>query len=59
VIVQEVARLRRDAAVFKDVLGFRGSKIPAMVVVARLGSAKDPGLKKAVARVKRAIRSLQ
>mgnify|MGYP001605395082 FL=1 len=58
-LVQQVARLRKDVEVFKDVLGFRGSKLPIMAVVARLESQKDPGLKKAVARVKRAIRSVQ
>jgi hypothetical protein len=58
-LVLEVARLRKDAEVFKDVLGWRGSKIPVTAVAARLGNPKDPGLKKALARVKRAIRSVQ
>lgn len=58
-LVQEVARLRKDVKVFKDVLGLRGNRIPVTAVVARLGNPNDPGLKKAVARVKRAIRSAQ
>lgn len=56
-MAQEVIRIRQDDEVFKDVLGFRGSRIPVTVVVARLSIMKDPGLKKAVARVRRAIRS--
>jgi hypothetical protein len=45
--------------VFKDVLGFRGSKLPVTAIVARLAEPKDPGRKKAVARVRRTIRSAQ
>jgi hypothetical protein len=58
-LVQEVVRLRKDAEVFKDVFGWRGNKIPVTAVVARLAEPKDPGLNKAVARVRRAIRSVQ
>jgi hypothetical protein len=58
-LIQEVARLRKDAEVFKDVLGLRGSKLPVTAIVARLAEPKDPGLKKAVARVRRTIRSVQ
>jgi hypothetical protein len=58
-LVQEVVRLRKDAEVFKDVFDWRGSKTPVTAVVARLAEPRDLGLKKAVARVRRAIRSVQ
>jgi hypothetical protein len=41
-------------ALYRDVLGFRSSKLPVSVVVADLSNRKDAGLKKALARVKRA-----
>ncbi len=56
-LVQEVGRLRKDDAVFKDVLGFRGSRVPVTAIVASLASPEDAGLKKTLARVKRAIRN--
>lgn len=56
-LVAEVHRLRKDEAVFDDVLGFRGSKIPVTAVVANLADPRDPGTKKAVARVRRALRA--
>jgi hypothetical protein len=56
-VAQEVVRLRRDAAVFDDVFGFRGSKTPITVVVANLVDPEDPGRRKAVARVRRALRA--
>ena len=54
-MLEEVARLRKDEAVFADVMGFRGTRVPITSVVARLRDSADPGLKKAVARVKRAL----
>jgi hypothetical protein len=56
-LAHEVARLRKDPAVFDDVLGFRGHKTPITVVVANLLNPKDPGRRKAVARIRRALRS--
>ena len=56
-LVEDVGRLRKDEAVFHDVLGFRGSKVPVTAVVADLSNPKDPGLKKAIARVRRTVRS--
>lgn len=53
-LVEDVGRLRKDDAVFHDVLGFRGSRVPVTAVVADLSDPKDPGLRKAIARVKRA-----
>lgn len=53
-----VHRIRKDRAVFDDVLGFRGSRIPITAVVADLADGDDAGTKKALARVRRAIRAL-
>lgn len=55
-LVAEVARLRKDNDVYRDVFGIRGRKLPVTAVVADLSNSKDPGLKKAVARVKRATK---
>jgi hypothetical protein len=41
--------------VFEDILGYCGSKIPITAVIADLSNAKDVGLKKALARVKRSV----
>ena len=54
--IKDVARLRQDEAIFRDVIGHRGYKIPVTAVMADLSDLKDPGLRKAVARVKRATR---
>jgi hypothetical protein len=56
-LAAEIARLRKDAAVFDDVLGARGSKIPITAVVASLLDEKDAGRKKALARVRRALQA--
>ena len=53
---EEVLRLRRDDEVYRDALGLRGNKLPITAVVADLSNPKDPGLKTAVARVKRATK---
>lgn len=55
-VLEDVARLRGDEAVFRDVMGPRGNKVPVTAIVADLSSPKDAGLKKAVARVKRAMK---
>jgi len=52
-----VHRIRKDRAVFDDVLGFRGSKVPITAVVADLADGDNAGTKKALARVHRAIRA--
>jgi hypothetical protein len=56
-LAREVARLRKDAAVFHDVLGSRGHRTPITIAVADLLDPWDPGRKKAVARVRRALRA--
>lgn len=55
-LVADIARLRKDDRIFSDALGVHGTRIPITAVVADLANPDDPGLKKAVARVKRAIR---
>lgn len=55
-VLEDVARLRKDEAVYRDVLGLRGDKLPVMTVIADLSHPTDAGLKKALARVKRATK---
>lgn len=55
-LVAEVHRIRKDAAVFDDILGYRGNRIPVTAVVANVADRNDAGTKKALARVRRAIR---
>jgi hypothetical protein len=52
-MLAELVRLRKDEAVFNDVLGVIGSRTPITAVVADLAAPSDPGLKKALARVRR------
>jgi len=54
-LVEEVRRLRRDDELFDDILGFRGSKAQVTAVTANLADSKDPGRKKALARVRRVL----
>ena len=55
-LLEEFGRLRKDPAIFKDVMGPLGSRVPITALVADLSDPKDPGLRKALARVKRTIR---
>ena len=57
-LLEDVRRLRADQAVFDDVLGWRGSRMPVTAVVADLADARDAGTRKAVARVKRSVREV-
>jgi hypothetical protein len=56
-LLAEVARLRKDDAVFTDVMGPRGNRVPITAVVANLTQPTDPGTKKALARIRRVIRT--
>jgi hypothetical protein len=56
-LVVDLARLRKDDALFSDILGTRGHRTPITAVVANMADPRDAGRKKAVARVRRTIRS--
>lgn len=55
-LVGDLGRLRKEPVLFKDILGAHGTKTPITAVVANLNEPKDAGLKKALARVGRALR---
>jgi hypothetical protein len=57
-LLEDVRRLRTDQAVFDDVLGWRGSRVPITAVVADLADPRDPGTRRAVARAKRSVREV-
>jgi hypothetical protein len=57
-LLEEVRRLRVDRAVFADVLGWRGSRVPITAVVADLADPRDAGTRKALARVRRSVRDV-
>jgi hypothetical protein len=54
-LLSEVTRMRKDPELFKDLIGWRGSRTPITSVVADLLDRHDTGRKKAIARVRRAI----
>ncbi len=56
-LVAEVGRLRKEPALFEDILGARGTRIPVTAVIASLADPDDRGRKKAVERVRRALRT--
>jgi hypothetical protein len=55
-LVADVGRLRKEAGLFHDILGSRGTRIPVTAVVANLADPRDRGTGKALARVRRAAR---
>lgn len=55
-LIADLARLRKDDELFGDILGIRGSRVPITAVVADLANPKDGGRRKAIARVRRALR---
>jgi hypothetical protein len=55
-LVEDLARLRQDKAIFNDILGWRGHRIPITAVMANLTDSRDPGLKKMLARIGRAFK---
>jgi hypothetical protein len=57
-LLEDVRRLRADQAVFDDVLGWRGSRVPITAVVADLADVRDAETRRAVARVKRSVRAV-
>lgn len=54
-LAEDLARLRQDKAIFQDILGWRGHRIPITTVIADLADPRDIGLKKMLARIGRAL----
>jgi hypothetical protein len=54
-LLADLARVRRDEQVFNDVMGWRGTRVPITAAAADLSDKRDPGTRKAVARVRRAV----
>lgn len=57
VMLSDLAKLRQDKALFSDVIGYRGNRIPITAVAANLADPADPGVKKAIAKVRRVVQS--
>jgi hypothetical protein len=55
-LVDDLSRLRQDKAIFQDILGWRGHRIPITAVIADLADPRDPGLRKMLARIGRALK---
>ncbi len=56
-LAADVKKLREDETLFAEVIGPRGTRVPITVVVADVKAPDDKGVKKVVARIRRAIRS--
>jgi hypothetical protein len=56
-MLRDLRRLRADKAVFDDIFGWKGKRTPITAVAADLADPRDPGLRKAIARIKRALPS--
>lgn len=56
-LVADVVRMRKDKELAADILGPRGNRVPVTALVADLADPDDLGRRKAIARVRRAIRS--
>lgn len=55
-LVEDLGRIRKDDSIYREIVGLRGNKVPITVVIADLTDRKDVGLRKAIARVKRATK---
>ena len=55
-MLQGIARIRKDKAIFRDVVGTLGDKRPITAVVTDLSDPKDKGLKKALTRIRRVFK---
>lgn len=56
-LVSDLVKLRQDERLLSDILGHRGNRIPITAVAANLADPADPGAKKAIAKVRRVVRS--
>ncbi len=54
-MLPELKRLRKDRKVFDDVIGWSGKRLPITAGVVDLADPKDKGLKRILARIKRAF----
>ncbi len=54
----EIPRLRKDRAVYDDVIGLFGNRVPITAEVANLCNPKDAGLRKCINRVRRALKAV-
>ena len=54
-LAADALRLRRDPALFNDILGWRGHRTPITAAAADLTDPRDPGRRKAVARIRRSL----
>ncbi len=54
-LAADALRLRRDPALFNDILGWRGHRTAITAVAADLTDPRDPGRRKAVARIRRSL----
>jgi hypothetical protein len=54
-MLRDLHRLRADKEVFKDIFGWKGKRTPITAVVADLANPRDPGLRKAITRIKRTL----
>jgi hypothetical protein len=57
-LAADALRLRRDPALFNDILGWRGHRTPITAVAADLTDPRDLGRRKAVARIRRSLTRL-
>jgi hypothetical protein len=55
-LIADVQRLRKDDALFRDILGWRGHRTPITAVVANIADPSESGRKKALRRVRRTPR---
>jgi hypothetical protein len=55
-LVADVHRLRKHDSLFRDILGWRGHRIPITAVVANVADSSDRGRQKALTRVRRTLR---
>lgn len=54
-MLTELSRLRKDRAVFNDIIGWRGKRLPITAAAADLADSRDRDLKRILARIKRAF----
>lgn len=52
-MLNEIPRMRKDKAIFRDLFDYRGSRVPITAVMADLFNPKDTGWRKALAHRKR------